>query len=147
MLTESVSYSKERLARHIKSAVTISQLSLANKVVLTEAATGAYAVTAVMAAYAGATRVYAYCKESKHGTAEECREHVIKLAEHMDVSNRISVKSSFDEEIWRCADIVTNSGNVRPITKDKIVLSLSIRISRTSSGLTLIVPFRVSVSF
>jgi hypothetical protein len=54
------------LMRH---AILQCDLDLSRVTVLTEAATGAYSVTPVLAALAGAQTVFAYARDSRHGSA------------------------------------------------------------------------------
>ena len=54
----------DRLIKGIIKAIEKFELSLMDKVVLTEAATGNYVVTLVIAAVAGAKKVYAFTKDS-----------------------------------------------------------------------------------
>ena len=56
----------EKLVRQVKAL----QLNLKGKTVLTEAATGAYIVTPLIAALAGA-RVFAFSKTTRYGTVED----------------------------------------------------------------------------
>jgi len=59
-----------RLVRLMAAAIERCQLDLAGQVVLTEAASGAYAVTPVLAALAGA-QVYALAGATRYATAPE----------------------------------------------------------------------------
>src|SRR5262245_16028908 len=61
----------DRLVRLMRDAVDRCRLDLHGAVVFTEAATGAYAVTPILAAMAGARRVYGLTRTTSHGTAEE----------------------------------------------------------------------------
>lgn len=91
-------------------------LNLNGKTVLTEAATGEYAVTPIIAALAGA-KVIALAKESTYGSYAKIQEEIYQLSSC--ISNRnlnITIIRSF-EEIFTDVDIVTNSGFVRPINK------------------------------
>jgi hypothetical protein len=54
----------------IEDAIDRLELDLSGKVVLTEAATGAYIVTPVIAALAGA-EVYAFTKDTRYGTVAD----------------------------------------------------------------------------
>jgi len=89
-------------------------------VVLTEAATGAYALTPVIAALANARRVYAFTRNSRHGTVPEVTELTMRLASAAGVSSRISVIESISPDILRHVDIITNSGHLRPISAEMI---------------------------
>lgn len=99
----------------MERAISATELDLSGLTVLTEAATGAYATTAVMAAMAGADRVYALAKSSRHGTGADVESEVLKLASCADVARRITVVRSIEPEILGGVDIVTNSGHLRPL--------------------------------
>jgi hypothetical protein len=94
-------------------------LDLKGKVVLTEAATGAYAVTPVLAALAGA-EVYAFTKNTKYGSVEEVRHLVNELASRFDRKLSINVIDDLTPEIISKADIITNSGHLRPLDESKL---------------------------
>jgi hypothetical protein len=83
-------------------------------VVLTEAATGPYAVTPVLAALAGA-EVIAVTKETAYGTVADVVAQTRTLAERLDVSDRIMITAERDVADFARADLVTNSGHLRPI--------------------------------
>jgi hypothetical protein len=105
----------QRLARLARRAVDDCGLQLADAVVLTEAATGAYAVTPVIAALAGATRVDAVTRTTRHGTVAEVTAETRALAELAGVADRIHIHTAKTPELVGSADIVTNSGHLRPI--------------------------------
>jgi hypothetical protein len=105
-------------------------LDLSGKVVLTEAATGAYCVTPVIAALAGA-RVYAYSKNTKYGSAEEAISSTERLCGHYTGDLDITYLENLEPEIIAEADIITNSGHLRPLAenmlqyaKDSVVIPL-----------------------
>ena len=105
----------QRLARLARRAVDDRGLQLTDAVVLTEAATGAYAVTPVIAALAGATRVDAVTRTTRHGTVAEVTAETRALAELAGVADRIHIHTAKTPELVGSADIVTNSGHLRPI--------------------------------
>jgi hypothetical protein len=84
--------------------------------VLTEAATGAYGVTAVIAAMAGARRVHAFVRASSYGTVSEVNDWTSMLANAAGVAEHIDVIEEVSPEILSNVDIVTNSGHLRPLT-------------------------------
>lgn len=94
------------------------ELDLKGKVVLTEAATGAYAVTPVIAAVAGA-KVYAYTQNTKYGSIEDVKKQTNEIAS-LFVGLDIEIIDKLTPEILNTIDIVTNSGHLRPIDKDKL---------------------------
>jgi len=68
----------------------------------------------VLAAAAGA-QVTALTRASRHGSVDEVRRQTYRLAEELGVVGRVRVVDRLsDEQIW-LADIVTNSGHLRPL--------------------------------
>ena len=99
----------------IRYSIKKFQLNLNNQVVLTEAATGDYSCTAIIADLAGAKRVYALAKESKYGTYKDIEDTYKEYFKSNSKSSIKIIKSL--EEIEEKVDIVTNSGFVRPLNK------------------------------
>lgn len=112
----------ENLPRNIKhkliDAVERLNLDLQGKVVLTEAATGAYVVTPVIAAMAGA-KVYAFAKSSSYGTVEEVFDFTDELCSEFS-----GLKINYIDQLLSThlseADLITNSGHLRPLNKEKL---------------------------
>jgi hypothetical protein len=109
-----------RLASLVAAAVARCDLDLRGKVVLTEAATGAYVVTPILAAYAGAERVYAMTRSTSHGSVDEVVAETRHVGGLAGVADRIEFVTERSREIVARADIVTNSGHVRPIDRELI---------------------------
>ncbi|MGH1366145.1 MAG: hypothetical protein ACRBF0_21475 [Calditrichia bacterium] len=107
-----------RELRLINNAIERFKLDLAGLKVFTEAATGYFSWTAVIAALAGAEQVFALAKTSRYATAEEAGNTVLQLAKNCGVSDRIQIV--YEYALLGQADIVTNSGAVRPISVDLI---------------------------
>lgn len=103
-----------RLVRLMESAIERCQLDLSRRTVLTEAASGAYAVTPVLAAMAGAD-VYALAAATGYATAAELAALTSGLARRAGVADRVRLIPEKSPEVVGAADIVTNSGQVRPI--------------------------------
>ena len=101
---------KEKL-QHIIQELNIQ---LQDECLLTEAASGAYACTPVLGALAGA-EVHAFARDSKYGSARECMSEVQTLAEQCGVSGRIHFHTEKNEMPWERANVVTNSGALRPL--------------------------------
>src|SRR5262249_10620582 len=89
-------------------------------VVLTEAATGPYMVTPVLAALAGANRVFAMTRASRYGTVDEVARETFGLAGRLGVADRIRVITEKSPQIVGQADIITNSGHLRPLDADTV---------------------------
>jgi hypothetical protein len=113
----------ERLLALMEAAVARCRLDLSGRVVFTEAATGAYCVTPILAAMAGAKHVYALARATAHGSMEEVSKGTLGLAERAGVHSRLEIVTEKSSELLASADIVTNSGHVRPIDS-KMVASL-----------------------
>lgn len=111
-----------RLLRLMRGAVEECRLDLSGAVVLTEAATGPYAVTPVLAAMAGAADVVALTRDTRYGTAAEVTRQTLALAEAAGVAGRVTVTTTRRPADISRADVVTNSGHVRPI--DEAMISL-----------------------
>ena len=103
-----------RLVTLMRSAITRCELDLAGRTVLTEAATGAYAVTPVLAAMAGA-HVYALASATDYASAAEITAATSELAHAAGVTGRVVLATEKSPDVVSAADIVTNSGQVRPI--------------------------------
>jgi len=105
----------------IEERVAATGLDLSGLAVVTEAATGAYASTAVIAARAGARRVTALARDTaRHGSAADAAREVMALAEAMGIAERIRIVDAITPETLAGCDILTNSGHLRPITATTI---------------------------
>ena len=106
-----------RLIGLMRAAVDRCRIDLRGATVFTEAATGAYAVTPVLAALAGADRVYALGRSTSYGTVEEVASQTRDLARASGVGDRIEIVAEKYPELVGKSDVVTNSGHVRPIDR------------------------------
>ncbi|HVY76313.1 MAG TPA: hypothetical protein VG890_15900 [Puia sp.] len=96
------------------------QLNLKGKTVLTEAATGAYIVTPVLAALAGA-KVFAFSKTTRYGKVEEVFEATRALASSFKGAPLdITLIDELKPDIIGQADIITNAGHLRPLNEDML---------------------------
>jgi hypothetical protein len=107
----------DRLARLMRESVERCRLDLGGLEVFTEAATGAYAVTPVLSALAGAARVYALTRSTPYGTVAEVTALTAALAEKVGVGGRIEIVTEKRSDLLARADVITNSGHVRPIDR------------------------------
>lgn len=104
----------------IATRIAALELDLGGLHVVTEAATGDYACTAVIAAMAGA-RVTAFARDTRrHGTARDAITQTLGLARLAGVRERIAVVDSITPAHLADCDILTNSGHLRPITAEMI---------------------------
>ena len=108
------------LLNKLKKQVERLKLNLKGKVVLTEAASGAYVVTPIIAALAGA-KVYAFTKDTRYGTAEEIILNTKKIIEaYKEEQLDVTFIEELTPEIIASADIITNSGHLRPLDEHKL---------------------------
>jgi hypothetical protein len=110
-------------AIHIaKRTIAKLKLNLSGLTVLTECASGGYIFTPVIARLAGA-RVFCVGKNSHYGLLKDNKKLLNSIFKKFHIKNDLDIfENEFPPEIWKQADIVTNSGFVRPITKKHIAL-------------------------
>lgn len=104
-----------RCRRLIDRAIADFDLDLHGLTVATEAATGAYGLLCLMAERAGADRVLAIARDSRFGSADQVRRDTADRADRWGARNIIELDVSRDDPRLGEADIVTNSGHLRPI--------------------------------
>ena len=104
-----------RVTQLMRRAIERCALDLSGLTVLTEAASGCYLVTPVLAALAGAARVLAVARTTHSGRADDIGAATLALARQSNVADRIELVTSEVRTVIARADIVTNSGHVRPI--------------------------------
>jgi len=112
-----------RLSLSIKRLAHRMNLNLNGLVVVTECASGPYSCTPAIAALAGATKVVAFGKNSPYGNFEAAHEEVLCLWRELGLSKSVLTVTDnpniLNENLQR-ADIVTNSGHLRPLNADRI---------------------------
>jgi hypothetical protein len=104
----------------MREAIERCRLNLAGSTVFTEAASGAYVVTPILAALAGAKHVYAITRTTRYGSADDIKDETLMLAKRVGVDSRIEVITHKSYEHVSQADIITNSGHVRPLDNEMI---------------------------
>ena len=95
-------------------------LDLQESVILTEMGSSYYVYTPMIAALAGAKRVYTIVKDSRFGTIQHIRNIGDVLADKWNVHDKLEVVTTLSKDAISDADIVTNLGFLRPIDKDFI---------------------------
>ena len=109
----------ERIKRLMDQAIRTFELDLIGQCVLTEAASGHYQLTPLIAALAGA-EVIALTRDSRFGSAEDIRQDTLATASSWGVESRIRVETDRTSSLLQEANIVTNCGFVRPIDRELI---------------------------
>jgi len=110
----------KKLVKYIKNSIKKFSLDLSDRIVLTEAATGNYVVTPIIAAAANAKIVYAFTKNSEYGSIDEVKKQTYSLAKELSVENKIMVVDRLDTIPFEDIHILTNTGFLRPINSDII---------------------------
>ena len=109
-----------RLVSLIRKTIAFLELNLSGLTVLTEAASGSYVVTALIAAAAGAKRVLALTRDSRYGTVEQVIAQTRALETLLGIEGAVEIYSQRSPDLFKEADIVTNLGFVRPIDAEAI---------------------------
>ncbi len=110
-----------RIKRLIQEFIDKLNLDLSGLVVLTEAASGNYVCTPLIAAMANAEKVIAVTKDSKYGSAEDIIDHTLSMAKTFGIKrDSIHILDNLRPDLIEEADITTNLGFVRPINKEFI---------------------------
>jgi len=112
--------SPSRAKKLVKKFIEDLNLDLPGLVVLTEAASGNYIFTPLIAAMANAEKVVAVTKNSKYGMAKDIIQNTLLFANYFGVDGKIQVFDVLKPTMIEKADIVTNLGFLRPIDKDFI---------------------------
>ncbi len=109
-----------RVVRLIAETISLLKLDLTGLTVLTEAASGPFVVTPVIAAMAGAERVIALTGDSRFGSGDSVIAQTHAMAALCSVPSRIEVYNHRNVEFFACADIITNLGFVRPLNQEAV---------------------------
>jgi hypothetical protein len=120
MLREAGILNPERVVVLIKRTIEQLQLDLSGLTVLTEAASGAYVCTPVIAAMAGAEHVLAVTRNSQYASADT----VISLTQALErlcgIPEKVEISTKRSLDLFARADVVTNLGFVRPIDAEAV---------------------------
>src|SRR3974390_943380 len=103
-----------RSYRLVTDAIAKFGLDLRGRVVLTEAATGHYQLTPIIAAQAGADRVLALARDTRFGAARAISDALLERCRRWECSGDVETVFARDDPALGTADIITNLGAVRP---------------------------------
>jgi uncharacterized protein YnzC (UPF0291/DUF896 family) len=106
----------------IQNTIDFIKLDLTGFTVLTEAASGNYAVTPIIALMANADKVIAITSNSKYATANEVISQTRTLEKLCKLDKHTEIHTIRNTNIFSQADIITNLGFVRPL--DHTVISV-----------------------
>jgi len=95
-------------------------LDLTGLTVYTEAASGSYMNSPILIALAGAKHIYAQAKTTRYGSAHDIIQETHLRAQKYGVADRITLFEGRNLDFLAKADIVTNTGMIRPIDQELI---------------------------
>lgn len=110
----------QRAVALIKKTIEFFALDLSGLTVLTEAASGAYVVTPVIAELAGAERVLALTRDSCYASADAVITQTRALEALCGVEGGVEIHTRRTHTLFARADIITNLGFVRPIDAEAV---------------------------
>ncbi|MEY4572815.1 MAG: hypothetical protein RLZ10_2072 [Bacteroidota bacterium] len=94
---------------------------LKNNVVLTEVGSNLYLYNPIIPLICGAEYVYAFVKDTYYGKANEIKNSCLEIAEFLGFSDKLEIGLNELNESWiNKADIVTNSGMLRPFNRSRL---------------------------
>ncbi len=114
-----------RTVKLIHDSINLLELDLTGLTVLTEAASGPYVVTPIIAALAGAKEVIAITRDSNYATADEVIRQTRALEFLCGIEGKTEIHNGRQIEVFNRPDIVTNLGFVRPLNQYAINLMKS----------------------
>lgn len=110
-----------RVVKLMRDAIANLELDLSGMTVLTEAASGPYVVTPVIAALAGASKVLATTRDSQYASVDAVITQTRSLGSLCQLGeDKIEIHAERSKDLFAQADIITNLGFVRPIDCDAV---------------------------
>jgi hypothetical protein len=105
----------------IKRNIERLQLNLKGLTILTEVGSDSYLYTPFIPLLAGAGLVIAFVKDSNYGSADEIEERCLSIKHELNITGNLEiVKNHLPSHILHLADIITNSGMLRPLDSEKL---------------------------
>lgn len=108
--------------RQIRDCIRVLELDLSGYEVLTEVGSNNYLYTPLIASLAGASKVNAWTRDTKYGKASDIINECEAIRKHFEIKTNISFHDIDSQRISHIesADIITNSGFLRPLNSDKL---------------------------
>jgi len=114
LLSESEIFRAEKIIREV---INLLRVDLSGYTVLTEAGSGYFALTPIIASLANAQRVYAWTRDSSYGRATDIIGEGKAIMRSLHLNDTIEYSSERQPFHVAAADIITNLGFVRPLDK------------------------------
>lgn len=108
-----------RALKIIQQVIGKLNLNLQGKTVLTEVGSGLFIYTPIIALMAGAEKVFAWTKDTPYGNADDIIETCKSILKIVSISDDKIVFSKNERPVEHIqqANIITNSGHIRPLDK------------------------------
>jgi len=114
----------QRAIKKIKIAVSKLQLDLSEQTILTEVGSNEYVYIPIIAAIAGAKKVFAWTRDTQYGLAQDIIKECQFILTQLDLLNKVDFYvGEFNQTHIEQADIITNSGFLRPLDETKLKFS------------------------
>lgn len=105
----------------IAKSINKLNLDLSNLKILTEVGSNYYKYTPIIAAMAGAEKVFAWTRDTSYGAADTIIEDCFKILRYCNLEDRVEFfNGRLNETHLTSADIITNSGFIRPLDENKL---------------------------
>jgi hypothetical protein len=104
----------------VESAIARLELDLRGRTIVTEAASGPFVVSPVIAAMAGAERVIALTRASRYASVDQVIAQTRALEALCGAAGSVDIRATRSPELFAAADLVTNLGFVRPLDRATI---------------------------
>jgi hypothetical protein len=118
-----LSWEQKRAIDLIKDLKNTLDVNLDGYKVLTELGSKYYLYSPLIPLLCGADFVYAFVKDTRYGKAAELSSQLYELATKLGLQDKLKIGSNIlDSTFLQQADIVTNSGMLRPLNKEKLSL-------------------------
>jgi len=120
-MVKNLTNTDKRSIRIARQAIEKLGLNLEGKVVVTETGSNFYKFTPIIALLAGAKKVIAYVADSNYGKAADISKGTKALEAALSVNNRLIIReNTVNKNDFTEADIITNSGFLRPLDRKKL---------------------------
>ena len=109
----------KRCLRIAQDQIKRLELNLDGYNVLTELGGGPYLFSPIIPLLANASRVFAWTRDTRYGASQDLIDTCTGVMDKMGVPpDRINFRISYNESDVGQADIITNSGMLRPLNRD-----------------------------
>lgn len=95
-------------------------LDLTGLNILTECGTGHFSLMPIIAGLARANKINVYIKDSAYGSVDEIENNLLKNIDLHKIKSIKIFKNELDKSAFEDVDIITNSGMLRPLNRDKL---------------------------